>query len=58
LQNTDIQNEDHFTARITLLYCLNGFAQETASVTEKTETVETFDTFYDTIKSKKRVILK
>lgn len=43
---------------LTLLYCLNGFAQETASVTEKTNTVETFDTFYDTIKNKKRVILK
>lgn len=43
---------------LTLLYCLNGFAQETASVSEKKETVETFETFYDTIKSKKRVILK
>lgn len=43
---------------LTLLYCLNGFTQETASVTEKTATVETFETFYDTIKTKKRVILK
>jgi iron complex outermembrane receptor protein len=43
---------------LTLLYCLNGFAQETASATENTNTVETFETFYDTIKNKKRVILK
>ena len=43
---------------LTLLYCLNGFAQETASTTENINTAETFDTFYDTIKNKKRVILK
>jgi iron complex outermembrane receptor protein len=43
---------------LTILYCLNGFAQETANATEKTDSVETFETFYDTIKNKKRVILK
>ena len=43
---------------LTLIYCLHGFAQETASATEKTDSVETFETFYDTIKNKKRVILK
>ncbi len=43
---------------LTLLYYLNGFAQETASTTENINTAETFDTFYDTIKNKKRVILK
>ncbi|MBA4275497.1 TonB-dependent siderophore receptor [Flavobacterium sp.] len=43
---------------LTLLYCLNGFAQETANATENINTTETFDTFYDTIKNKKRVILK
>ncbi len=42
---------------LTLLFCLNGFAQETASAPEKTNTDETFETFYDTIKNKKRVIL-
>jgi len=43
---------------LTLLYCLNGFSQETASITEKADSEETFETFYDTIKTKKRVILK
>lgn len=43
---------------LTLLFCLNGFAQEIASTSEKISTVETFDTFYDTIKNKKKVILK
>lgn len=43
---------------LTLLYCLNGFAQETASAKENINIDETFDTFYDTIKNKKRVILR
>jgi iron complex outermembrane recepter protein len=43
---------------LTLLYCLNGFAQETSSANEKTNSVETFETFYDTIKNKKKLILK
>ena len=43
---------------LTLLYCLNGFAQETSSASEKTNTVETFETFYDTVKNKKKVILR
>jgi len=36
----------------------SSFSQETASVPEKTNTVETFETFYDTIKNKKKVVLK
>lgn len=43
---------------LTLLYCLNGFAQETASVTEKSDNIEGFYSDSDTIKSKKRVVLK
>lgn len=47
---------------LTLLFCLSGFAQDTASATEKTNektnTVETFETFFDTIKDKKREVLK
>ena len=43
---------------LTLLYCLNGFAQETASAKENINIDETFDTFYDTIKNKKKVILR
>ena len=43
---------------LTLLCCLNGFAQEIVSTAENTNTVETFETFYDTIKNKKRVLLK
>ena len=43
---------------LTLLYCLNGFAQETDNTTENNNTVETFETFYDTIKNKKKLILK
>ncbi|TRX20708.1 TonB-dependent siderophore receptor [Flavobacterium franklandianum] len=35
-----------------------SFAQETASVPEKTSTLNTFETFYDTIKNKNKVILK
>lgn len=41
-----------------LLLCHSVLAQETASVPEKTNTDETFETFYDTIKNKKKVILK
>jgi iron complex outermembrane receptor protein len=43
---------------LTLLFSLAGFAQETASVIEKTNTIETFDTVSDTIKNKKGGILK
>ena len=43
---------------ISLLIYQNGFAQDTAISTENTNTVETFETFYDTIKNKNKVILK
>ncbi|MDI1303732.1 MAG: TonB-dependent receptor, partial [bacterium] len=43
---------------LTLLFSLAGFAQETASATESTNTIETFDTVSDTIKNKKGGILK
>lgn len=43
---------------LTLLYCLNGFAQEVASATEKNETVEIFNSDSDTIRSKKGEILQ
>jgi len=43
---------------LTLLYCLNGFAQELASATEKTDDLEGFYSDSDTIKSKKREVLK
>jgi iron complex outermembrane receptor protein len=42
----------------TLLFSMAGFAQETASATLNTNTIETFDTFSDTIKNKKGGILK
>ena len=41
-----------------LLLCQSGFAQETASVPEKTSTLDAFETFYDTIKNKNKIILK
>ncbi len=43
---------------ILLLGALNGFAQETASSTEKNNTVEGFYSDSDTIKGKKREVLK
>jgi iron complex outermembrane receptor protein len=43
---------------LTLLYCLNGFAQEVASATKKTDNLEEFNFDSDTIKSKKREVLK
>lgn len=43
---------------LTLLYCLNGFAQEVASATEKTNDLEGFYSDSDTIKNKKREVLK
>ncbi len=43
---------------LTLLFCLSGFAQETASSTEKSDTIEGFYNDSDTIKSKKREVLK
>jgi iron complex outermembrane recepter protein len=42
----------------TLLFCFNGFAQETASVNEKMEIIDGFNSDLDTIKSKKREVLK
>lgn len=42
----------------TILFCLSSYAQDTASTSQKIENVETFETFYDTIKNKKKVILK
>jgi iron complex outermembrane receptor protein len=41
-----------------LLFSLSGFAQETASATENTHTIEAFDTVSDTVKNKKGGILK
>jgi len=41
-----------------LLLCQSGFAQETASIPEKTSTLDAFETFYDTIKNKNKIILK
>jgi iron complex outermembrane recepter protein len=41
-----------------VLLCQSSFAQETASVQEKPNTAERFETFYDTIKNKNKVILK
>jgi iron complex outermembrane receptor protein len=43
---------------ILLLLSLNAFGQEAANEAEKTEFNETYETFYDTIKNKKKVILK
>ncbi len=43
---------------ITFLFCLFSVAQDTASTIEKTEKTDTFETFFDTIKNKKKVILK
>lgn len=43
---------------LTLLFCLNGFAQETASSVEKPDTIEGFYSDSDTIKGKKREVLK
>ncbi|TRX00977.1 TonB-dependent siderophore receptor [Flavobacterium gawalongense] len=43
---------------LTLLFSMSSFAQETASVTENTNTIEAFDTVSDTIKNKKGGILK
>lgn len=43
---------------LTLLFCLSSYAQDTASTFEKIENVETFKTFYDTLKNKKKEVLK
>lgn len=43
---------------LTLLFCLSGFAQDTASAFEKTNNSEEFYFDSDTIKSKKREVLK
>lgn len=43
---------------LTLLFSMSSFAQETASATENTNTIEAFDTVSDTIKNKKGGILK
>jgi hypothetical protein len=43
---------------LTLLYCLNGFAQELATATEKKDDFEEFYSDSDTIKGKKREVLK
>ena len=41
---------------LTLLFCLNGFAQETASSVEKLDTIEGYYSDSDTIERKKREI--
>lgn len=43
---------------ITLLFCLSGIAQETASSVEKLDDIEGFYSDSDTIKNKKREVLK
>ena len=43
---------------LTLLFCLSGIAQETASAIEKPENIEGFYSDSDTIKGKKREVLK
>ena len=43
---------------LTLLFCLSGIAQETASAIEKSENIEGFYSDSDTIKGKKREVLK
>lgn len=43
---------------LTLLFCLSSFAQETASATEKSDNIEGFYSDSDTIKGKKREVLK
>lgn len=43
---------------LTLLFSMTGFAQEAASIIEKANSIETFDTVSDTIKNKKGGILK
>lgn len=43
---------------LTLLFCLSSFAQETASAIEKSENIEGFYSDSDTIKGKKREVLK
>lgn len=43
---------------LTLLFCLSGFAQETASASEKIDHIEGFYSDSDTIKGKKREVLK
>ena len=43
---------------LTLLFCLSGFAQDTASAFEKTDDIEGFYSDSDTIKGKKREVLK
>jgi len=43
---------------LTLLYCLSGFAQDTASAAGKSDNLEGFYSDSDTIKNKKREVLK
>jgi iron complex outermembrane receptor protein len=43
---------------LTLLYCLNGFAQDTTIASEKLENIDGFYSSSDTIKDKKREVLK
>ncbi|RTY83652.1 TonB-dependent siderophore receptor [Flavobacterium sp. ZB4P23] len=43
---------------LVLLFSISGFAQETAQAIENTADTETFDSVLDTIKNKKREILK
>lgn len=43
---------------ISILFCLSGRAQETASVTENTNTIENYNSISDTVKNKKGQILK
>jgi iron complex outermembrane receptor protein len=43
---------------LSLLFGLSGFAQETASITKNTNTIENYNTVSDTIKNKKGEVLK
>ncbi|PWA07461.1 TonB-dependent siderophore receptor [Flavobacterium psychrotolerans] len=43
---------------VSILFCLSGFAQETASISEKTNNNETYYTVLDTVKNKKGEVLQ
>jgi iron complex outermembrane receptor protein len=47
-----------FSSALLLLLSLNAFGQEAAIEADNTELNETYETFYDTIKNKKKVVLK
>jgi len=47
-----------FSIALLLILSLNAFGQEAAIEADNTELNETYETFYDTIKNKKKVVLK